>query len=73
VQSAQVYYLSFGQDGDGEGTCSQPFSSLAQGLSSAKGRALFRIESGSTSERVTISQPITLVAHRGPVRIGASD
>ena len=73
AHNAQVYYLSFDQGGNGEGTSSQPFSSLAQGLSSATDHALLKIESGSTSEKITISQPITLVAHRGPVRIGASD
>jgi hypothetical protein len=56
--------------GEELGTFAEPFSTLARGVAAIPAGGMLRIKAGTTSEKQTISKPMTLSAYGGPVTIG---
>jgi subtilisin family serine protease len=65
-----LIWVDFGYSGTPQGTQTEPFPTLTQGLAAVTPGGTLRITTGQTSERNRITQPVRLEAIGGPVRLG---
>lgn len=63
-------WVNFSAFGYQDGSESYPFSTLAAGVSAVTAGGAIYVEPGSSSETLTISKPMTIVAFGGPATIG---
>lgn len=63
-------WIDFGYAGNQTGSFSQPFNTVSQGVIAAPTAGTIYIKAGTTSETLTISKPLTIVASGGSVTIG---
>lgn len=64
-------FVNFNYSGTQTGSYAQPFNTLAGGINAvATGGTIFIETAGSSSEKPTITKPMTIVANHGPATIG---
>ncbi len=65
-----IIWVDFGYNGLSQGTQTEPFHTLAQGLAAVTPDGTIRITASQTSECIRINQPVRIEAVDGTVRIG---
>ncbi|MHC4478516.1 MAG: clostripain-related cysteine peptidase [Planctomycetota bacterium] len=68
--AVDVIWVEFSYVGTENGSFDQPYNTLAEAVTAATGGETICIKSGSTSEIITITKPVTLRACGGTVIIG---
>jgi subtilisin family serine protease len=70
IEMATGVWVDFTYSGAERGTVEEPFNTLAEAVNAAPDGGLINIQSGSSSEVITISKAVTLKAWYGTVTIG---
>lgn len=70
IEMAIGTWVEYGYTGAELGTVTEPFNTLAEGISAAPEAGLVNIQAGTSNETMTISKAVTLQAWYGTVTIG---
>jgi hypothetical protein len=70
LEMATGTWVDFTYSGAERGTVEEPFNTLAEAVNAAPEGGLVNIQTGSSSEVITISKAVTLKAWYGTVTIG---
>jgi subtilisin family serine protease len=70
IEMAIGTWVQFGYSGTELGTVTEPFNSLSEAINAAPTGGLVNIQTGSTSETITITKAVTLQTWYGTATIG---